>query len=128
MGFLSFLIGLIDPIGKIADKIAQVQIEKARATTDREKIAADERIKGLESRRDVLVAEAGSGVNQFIRAAITLPFVIYFWKLIVWDKIVMAGRAATDDLGDNLWWVATVIIGFYFVSDVTRQVTRYLKR
>lgn len=128
MGILSFLFGLIDPISKIADKIAQVQIEKAKATTDREKISADERIKALEAKKDVIIAEAGSGVNQFVRAAITAPFIIYFWKLIVWDKIIMSGTSRTDDLNENLWWVSTVIIGFYFITDVTRQITRQFRR
>ncbi len=128
MGLLSFLFGLIDPVSKIADKIAQVQIEKAKALTDREKISADERIKALEAKKDVIIAEAGTGVNQFVRAAITAPFIIYFWKLIVWDKIIMAGTTRTDDLNENLWWVSTVIIGFYFITDVTRQITRQFRR
>ena len=67
MGIFSVLLGLVDPISRIADKIAQYKIEQLKGATDQEKIAADERVKTLEARRDVLVAESGSRINAFVR-------------------------------------------------------------
>lgn len=128
MGFLSFLFGLIDPITRITDQIAKVKIEQTLATTNQAKIAADERISALQSKQAVMIAEAGSGVNSWMRAAIAAPFMLYLWKLIVWDKIIMGGTVATDNLSDKLWDVGTLVFGFYFLQSTVASVVRGIRR
>jgi len=119
---LGFLIGLIDPVSKIAGKIAEAYAAKQRAVTDQEKIHADEQIKTLEARRDVLIAESGSKINAFIRAGFALPFVLYNAKLIIWDKMLELG--ATDPLSKELFQVELACIGFYFLYDITARLKR----
>jgi hypothetical protein len=85
------------------------------AKTDAEKAAIMERIHSLQAQRDLQIAEASQRINGIIRALFAAPFVIYIWKLVVWDKIVMAGAGTTDDLSNNLWYVAMTIVGFYFL-------------
>jgi hypothetical protein len=83
-----FLFGLIDPVTRIIGKLADAKVDLAKAQTDQERIHAEERVKGLEARRDVLIAEAGSRINAMIRAGFALPFVIYNAKLVLWDKVL----------------------------------------
>lgn len=128
MGFLSFLLSLFNPLERIGTKLIEAKIASTNATTDQARIAAEERVKHLEMRRDTLVAEAGSPWNQFVRAGLSIPFMIYLWKLVVWDKVIMGGRVATDDLSNNLWWIMMTVIGFYFVTDVTKVASRYMKK
>lgn len=119
------LLGLVDPISKIAGKIADARIAATNATTDREKIAADERVKGLEARMTVMVAEGGSRINAFTRAALAFPVAILLWKVFVWDKSLgqwTGGR--TDALSPELWHVVMVVVGFYFVTDMVSRWRR----
>jgi len=119
---IAFLIGLIDPISRIAGKIADYKIAAQNAQTDRERLAADERVKGLEARRDVMVAEAGSRTNQFVRVGFALPFVIYNAKLVLWDKVLDLG--STDPLSPELYQVQLACIGFYFLHSMVARVAR----
>lgn len=124
------MLGLADPISKITGQIAQVKLERAKAETDQERIHADERIRALEDKRAVLIAEAGqSKINAFMRAAIAAPVAIVLWKIFVWDKALgqwTSGR--TDALSPELWQVITAVIGFYFLYEGAIGVTRILKR
>jgi hypothetical protein len=116
-------------IGSIADRIASAYEAREKAKTDKERIAADERIKGLEARRDVLVAEAGNRVNTWMRAALAMPVAIVLWKVFVYDKAFgQWTHGATDALSPELWQVVIVVIGFYFLADAASTVTRIVQR
>lgn len=119
---LSFLIGLIDPISRIAGKIADVKVEQAKALTDQERIHAEERVKSLEARRDVLVSESGARWNGIMRFALALGPCVFLLKIFIWDKVLKLGT--TDDLSDNLWYVVTAVIGFYFLYDIAARLKR----
>lgn len=118
----AFLLGLIDPISRIAGKIADVKVAQANATTDQERIKAEERGKALNARMTVMVAESGSRINSFIRAGFALPFVIYNAKLVLWDKVLAMGR--TDGLSPELFQIELACIGFYFLYDITARLKR----
>lgn len=113
-------------IGGIVKQIAAAYEARENAKTDQERIAADERIKALEARRDVLVAEGRSPVNAIIRAMFALPVAIYYGKLFLWDKVL--GWGATDGLSPELSNIAMIVIGFYFVTDTATRITRIIKR
>jgi hypothetical protein len=119
---LGFILGLIDPVSRIAEKIASAYEAKQKAVTDQEKIRAEENIKTLEARRDVLIAESGQKINAFIRAGFALPFVIYNAKLVVWDKVL--GLGATDGLSTELFQVEIACISFYFLYDIASRFKR----
>jgi hypothetical protein len=111
---LSILLSLINPLSTIASKIVEARIATANATTDREKIAAEERVKTLEQRRAVLVAESGSRLNSLMRAAYGVPPAIYLGKLYVWDKVL--GWGVTDPLSPMMENVLWTVVGFYFLQ------------
>lgn len=130
MSFLDFLNPLkiiTGPLESITKAITQVQLEKARAATDKEKIAADERLKTLEAKRDVLIAEAGSGIklNALVRSLMAIPVVILLWKLVVFDNVFGQWTGwSTPSLSDDLWLLVTVIVGFYFVDSIASRFKR----
>lgn len=109
-------------IGSIADRIASAYEAKQKATTDREKVAADERIKTLEARRDVLVAESGSRINSLIRILFALPPAVYLAKIFVYDKVL--GWGVTDPLSDELEQILWVVIGFFFLQSTAERFRR----
>jgi hypothetical protein len=122
---IGLLLGLIDPISRIAGKIADAKTAQANAQTDREKIAADERVKALEARKSVMMAEAGGRVNQFMRAAMALGPMLYLNKIFIWDKVLgglTGGR--TDPIDANLWNVIIAVVGFYFLYDIAARLRR----
>lgn len=124
MPLLSLLFGIIDPVTRIVEKIAQARLEQTKAETDKEKIASTERIAALEARKAVLIAEANTPLNAIVRAAFSIPLAIYFAKIVLWDKVIMGGASATDDLTPNQWMMVWIVLGFYFVTDVARVMRR----
>lgn len=124
LAILSFIRAIIDPVARIGGKIADLKIEQTKAQTDRERIAAEERIKGLEARRAIMVAEAGAGIkiNAYVRAFMGVGVALYLNKIFIWDKVLKMG--STDPLDENLWKVVAVVIGFYFVSGALERWKR----
>lgn len=143
---ISFLLGLIpgafNTINGITAAISNERIRKIDAVTDQERIRADERIKSLEAKRSVLVAESGtSRVNAFMRASLGASVAIVVAKLLVWDKVIgsFSGCAGpmgsalecatfrTDVIDVNQWSIITAAIGFYFLYEGAVNVTRIIK-
>ena len=122
MGFISILLGLVDPISKITNKIIDLRIQQSNAQTQQDKIRADEEVSKLQAQRDVLIAESGSKINALIRILFAFPCAVYINKLIIYDKVL--GWGSTDDLSNNLWWIVTVVIGFYFVQSIASIIKR----
>lgn len=128
MGLLDFLNPLsiiTGPLEKITDAITQVQIAKAKAQTDKDKIAADERLHTLEAKRDVLIAESGDKVNRLVRALLALPVAIFLTKVLVFD--IAFGQWTgwtTSQPSDQLWIVINVVVGFYFIDNMVARLKR----
>ena len=148
MGFLSLIGGLpalisgmFGTINGITNAISNAKIAQINATTEEARIAAAEQVQTLQARRDVLIAEAGSGsrVNLWMRVALAIGPAAILLKVFLWDKVIgsfvgcsqapvgTCGKFVTDPLDANLWQVITIVLGFYFVSEVTLGVTRIVK-
>jgi hypothetical protein len=141
VGWLTTLLGLADPIEKITTAIVKARADSLNATTEQDRIAAQERVQTLQARRDVLVAEAGvSRANIIVRSLMALPVVIVLWKLLAWDKVVgsllgcsqapagTCGIFTTDPLDDNQWKIIGVVTAFYFLYEGAIGVSRIIKR
>jgi hypothetical protein len=116
-----WLLSLIDPVSRVVTAIAKSREAEANATTDRERIAAQERTKTLELKRDVLVAESAHKANAYMRLFIAFGPALYLNKIFIWDKVlgpITGGR--TDPLDENLWKVIAAVIGFYFLYEASR--------
>ena len=125
MIWLLAIFKFFDPIAKITDKIVELQIKKADAKTEQERIAAGERISELQSKRDVLVAESGRPINQWIRAALTFPIIVILWKVFIFDKALGQWTGwRTDALSSELWYVVMIVLGFYFLDNTISRWKR----
>lgn len=130
MGILSAIggiVGLGNALTSIGDKIADAYKAKQEALTDRDRIAAEEQIKTLESQRDVLIAEQANASTRWVRPTLALIVVIYLFKVIVFDKVIGSlilpwlwapahALFRTDPLSEPLQWFVTVVIAAYFVT------------
>jgi hypothetical protein len=119
---ITSLLGLADPIARIAGRIADARIAATQAATDKERIEQEERVKALEARRDVLRAESDGRVNGVVRALLAAPVVVFLWKVIIWDKVLALGT--TDDLSENLWYVTMMVLGFYYLHWTVGRLKR----
>ena len=116
-------------IGTIANRLASAYEAHERAKTHTEKIAAEERIKTLEARRDVIVAESGNRINVWMRAMLAMPVAVILWKVLVYDKALgQWTNGVTDALSPELWRVVMTVISFYFIAEAASAVTRIVKR
>lgn len=123
LSILGFIGGMINPIERIASKIADYKIAQQNAQTDQERIHAQERISALEAKRDVLVAEANMPGNILMRAWLAFPPSFVVAKILVWDKALGQWTGGhTDALDPNLWWLVTSVYGFYFLSKIVDRI------
>lgn len=141
LGIPGMLSGLFGTINGVTNALANAKIAQITAVTQQDQIAAAERVQTLQARRDVLIAEAGSGsrLNLILRSLLAIGPTSVILKLFLWDKVIgsLAGCSAapkgtcgiftTDMLDTNMWTVITVVIGFYFVSEISVGVTRIIK-
>lgn len=101
-------------IRSIGDQLNRAYETRLKADTDKGKLEAEQVIKQLEARRDVLVAEARGKLTHWIRPAFAFPFIIYDFKVIVWDKVLVLG--VTDDLSPTFWQLQMIVFGAYFLT------------
>ena len=117
---LNFLGGGI--VGQIGKELNAAYKNKLAAKNNTERVEADKVISTLQARKDVLVAESRSRWNIAFRAFLALPFGLFVWKAVVWDKLL--GLGATDDLSADLWNLMMVVYGFYFVYETASLFKR----
>lgn len=131
--------GLFSTLNGITSAISNAKIASINATTEAERIHANEAVLTLQARRDVMVAEsARSPINGLVRAGLSLSVVAILLKILVWDKVIgsfvgcagAAGKAsscitfATDPLSPEIWQVVMIVMGFYFLYDASATITR----
>jgi len=109
---LSWLTG--GGIAAIGKQINHAYELKLNAKNNSERIDADKRIAELQARQAVLIAEQGSWMTRWIRPAFAAPFVIYDFKIIVWDKVLKLGT--TDPLTPEFWQLQMIVFGAYFLT------------
>ena len=73
-------------------------------------IALDQR--EAEVNAEVVKAEQGNWMTRWVRPVWAMPFVLFTWKVVVWDK--MLGWGKTDPLDPNMWSVFMLMVGAYY--------------
>lgn len=126
--FLANLIG-----GPIVTGLIGAYKAKLAVGNTSERIAADLAARELaveqreaEVNASVVTAEQGRWYTACIRPLFCLPFIVFTFKVIVWDKVL--GWGVTDPLDPNMWNVFMIIIGAYFGGRSIEKVARILKR
>lgn len=114
------------PLSSISRDLKEAYQSKLEAANDKEKIAADERINILEGRKSIILAAQSDPLERLVRILFALPYLLYNFKLIVYDK--MMGWGVTDPLSDNLTQLGWVIVGGYFLDATVKGTAKILKR
>jgi hypothetical protein len=74
----------------------------------------------------LLIAEQGRWYTAIVRPLFALPFVIFGFKVVVWDKVL--GWGITDALDPHMWGVFNTVIVSYFGASAVERVSRIFKR
>jgi hypothetical protein len=128
LGWLGSLLG--GPFAAAAVKAYQAKLTSENTS---EKIAADlaARELGVEQREaelasQTVIAEQGRWYTALPRPLFAFAFIIYVWKVVVWDKVL--GLGTTDALsGDVAQW-ATVVLTAYFGGRSLEKVAQILSK
>jgi hypothetical protein len=87
-------------------------------------LAVEERERALATQ--AVIAEQGRWYTALPRPLFALAFIIYAWKVVVWDKVL--GLGTTDPLsGDVAQW-AMMVLAAYFGGRSLEKVARILGR
>ena len=107
-------------LGGIAGKLADAYTARANAVTDSDRIAADVAIKQLEARQAAVIA--GGRWIAPVQAAFAVMFLIYYGKLLIWDKVL--GLGVTDGLSPSLENLGMIVVGFIFLQSSVDRFRR----
>jgi hypothetical protein len=119
--------------GPFAKAAVDAYRAKLSAENTSEKIAADLAVRELEvAARErelatqVVIAEQGHWYTALPRPLFAFAFVIYVWKVVVWDRVL--GLGSTDALsGDVAQW-AMIVLTAYFGGRSLEKVASILSR
>jgi hypothetical protein len=98
--------------------------EKIAAGLLARELAVEQRERELSTQ--VVIAEQGRWYTALPRPLFALAFVVYVWKVVVFDKVL--GLGSTDPLtGDVAQW-AMIVLTAYFGGRSLEKVARILAR
>ncbi len=76
--------------------------------------------------QQLVVAEQGNRIARLVRPLFAVPFIVYVWKIVVWDKVMALG--STDPLGADMTSLMTTVVAAYFGGRTIEKVAAILKR
>lgn len=119
--------------GPLLGKLVEAYKLKLQAKTQGDTLAVDlaaKEIAGEIAARQIetalIVSEQGRWYTACIRPLMALPFIVFTWKVIVWDKVL--GWGVTDPLDPNMWSVFLAVVTAYFGGRTIEKVARIFKR
>jgi hypothetical protein len=119
--------------GPFAKAAVDAYRAKLAAENTSEKIAADLAAREIsvaqrerELATELLVAEQGRWYTALPRPLFAFAFIIYAWKVVVWDKVL--GLGTTDALSGDVSQWAMVVLTAYFGGRTLEKVARTLTR
>lgn len=128
LGWLGNLLG--GPFAKAAVDAYRAKLSAENAS---EKIVADltARELGVEQRErelatQVVLAEQGRWYTALPRPLFAFAFIVYVWKVVVWDKVF--GLGTTDALSGDVSQWAMIVLTAYFGGRSLEKVARILGR
>jgi hypothetical protein len=74
----------------------------------------------------VIIAEQGRWYTAVVRPLFALPFIVFAWKVVVWDKVL--GLGVTDALDPNMWSVFIAVVTAYFGGRSLEKIARIFAR
>lgn len=104
----------------ILKQLSKAHEERLSAETQLEKIESEEKIKTLELRKEIILKAQEGRVERWIRVLFALPFVLYVWKILLWDKVLSLG--VTDPLSGTFEYILWTVLGGYFLEATIRKL------
>ncbi len=127
----SWLASLIG--GPVINALIGAYKAKLDATNTHDQIAADLAAKEIEPEIEarkqasaIIIAEQGRWYTAIIRPLLAAPVIIYFWKVIVWDKVL--GLGTTDPITGMIANWTGMIITAYVGGRSIEKVARIFAR
>jgi len=111
-------------MGDLTRALSDAYAAKHNADTEQARIEAEKHIARLEVQQ--ANRALGGRITAFVQMAWAAPFILYTWKLVVWDK--MLGLGATDPLSIELLTMQRQIAALYFGGAAAIGVVRAIKR
>lgn len=121
---LKLLLSFFNPIEAIVKEISSLKIARLQAETNEKKLEYDERIATLEAKRDIILKAQSDKYERWVRIGFSVPFIVYLWKLLIWDKVITSNwwpNGSTDDLTSNQWMVFLIVLGGYFLDTTIKR-------
>ena len=87
---------------------------------------SDHRINARKQASAIIVAEQGRWYTAIIRPLLAAPVIIYFWKVLVWDKVL--GLGSTDPITGMVAECTGLILAAYVGGRSIEKVARILSR
>lgn len=106
----------------LASEIRSARKDQLEADTNVKKLAADERMHQLATQAMAQTTGSATWLPKLMRGLLALPFWIYAWKLVVWDKVLKLGT--TDNLSPDLWRIFAIIVTFYFLDNTLKMISK----
>lgn len=116
--------GTVGRVLETLDKRTDAQTERERMAAEVTKESIRAEVEAQKAGRDLLIAEQGRWYTAIIRPLFALPFIVYIWKLVVWDKVL--GWGVTDPLSAQLGEIMMTVIGVYFGGRTVEKVASTL--
>lgn len=114
---LSWLLSLLPVVGKAVDAFSAYQQKKLDTVLEKYKVDGQVDHSLISALTTISVARMELLKNKFIvflQIFLALPVGIFFWKCVVWDKVL--GMGSTDALGGDIQMWAMMIMGYLFAQ------------
>ncbi len=119
--------------GPIVNGVIAAYKAKLEAANSQDRMAADLAAKEIEAEIEarkqasaIILAEQGRWYTAIIRPLLAAPVIIYFWKVIVWDKVL--GLGTTDPITGMIADWTGMIITAYVGGRTIEKVARIFRR
>jgi hypothetical protein len=119
--------------GPVVNGLISAYKARLDAANTQDRIAADLAAKEIEAEiaarkqaSAIIIAEQGRWYTAIIRPLLAAPVIIYFWKVIVWDKVL--GLGSTDLLTGMIADWSGLILTAYVGGRSIEKVARILRR
>ena len=127
-GWLASLLG-----GPLVNGLINAYKAKLAAANTQDRMAADLAAKEIEAEIEarkqasaIIIAEQGRWYTAMIRPLLAAPVIIYFWKVIVWDKVL--GLGTTDPITGMIAEWSGLIVTAYVGGRSIEKVARIFRR
>jgi hypothetical protein len=119
--------------GPVVSGLINAYKAKLDAANTQDRIAADLAVKEIEAEIEtrkeasaLIIAEQGRWYTAIIRPLLAAPVIIYFWKVLVWDKVL--GLGTTDPITGMVADWTGLIITAYVGGRSIEKVARIFRR